>query len=375
MAETKAVVEHLARREAVEAASTTLEQHREEYERFCRDESAFLDRSRALFTEERFAPLWFTPGEVQQALEKEGYVAHGLPDDQTVQTLRAALLRLAEGPRRVQLSLGLLAHLPWYVDEHRYLDAWMIQQMAVLTQEDASESNPFLYEMFRCGYDAWLQNQHELTQKALREAGLSPEKAAEMSPEELDAWLKRQMADPAQKARMEFILRDDPELQALAASSMRNIEVEFGRLLEREDADHLLLTADEVSPWLSVLGERMQKAGDKAPQSAGPEPLNPKAQKAFAKLVWSVTSDMAKSIFTPERLRQCVDQFQEYRQECFAAGDKKAANCILAVVASLRNETQPGDNNLLNILCHASLHLLIEELAEPSSPPQPPPIS
>ena len=87
---------------AIEAASQAIEAHRADFEKLVEDEEAYLERTRLLFAEERFVPLRFTADDVQRAFDKVGHPTPGSSDDRFVETVRKAILHLADKERRSQ---------------------------------------------------------------------------------------------------------------------------------------------------------------------------------------------------------------------------------------------------------------------------------
>jgi hypothetical protein len=92
-------------------------------------------------------------------------------------------------------------------------------------------------------------------------------------------------------------------------------------------------------------------------QPSDDAPPDEATTKAVAEAIWPAVSEMAQSIFTPERIQQLIAQLKKYRSELFAAGDKMAAACALGAIASLEREDEPGQNRFLNALCLTSLQM------------------
>lgn len=366
-ARTKPIMGYLEHQVEIEAASTVLEAHREEFDRLIEDEKAYLDRTDALFAEERFAPLWFTAADIRRAFESVGYPPNLSPGDQMFETVRAAILHLADNDRRTQLAMNLLLHLPHYVAAGRHLDGWLIQDCAHATAEPADESNAFLFQMFSHGYDAWANEQRARDEALLQEAGMDPARLRGMSLEEIDAWLDAQQADPVKKARMEALMQANPEQRALAVTNLESMERDSIKLLEREDARALLLSPQELEPWLATLSRHWESVQHLLPQLPADTPPDAATTKALADAIWPAVSEMAQSIFTLERIQQLTSQLKKYRSELFAAGDKVAANCAMGAIASLAREDDPSRNYFLNALCFASLRQFTGPSTNPDS--------
>jgi len=80
-----------------------------------------------------------------------------------------------------------------------------------------------------------------------------------MSIDEAEAWISAQMADPAKKARLEAYYADHPMLSDQAQAEMWELERGLFNLLDRDDADALYLSPEEVNPWLPNTKKRFVK--------------------------------------------------------------------------------------------------------------------
>lgn len=354
LAETQPVLAYMERQEAIESAGAALEDHREEFAKLAQDQQAYSNRAQKLFAEEPFTPLWFTAADIRRAFERVGQPAELVADDRTVETLRAAILHLADESRRKQMAMAMLMHLPDYVAAGRFLDAWVIQECAFETTEAPGESNPFLFAMFSHGYDAWIAEQNTRNEAFMRELGLDPARLHSMSLPEIDAWLQEQQADPAMRSRIEAFMETNPDQRAQATASLEALERDSIKLLEREDAAALLLSPEEIEPWLPVLSERMSSITERLPKTSG-HTLPDAAAQTFADEIWPLLGEMAESIFTPERRPQLIARIKAYRDERFAAGDKQIAGCAFGAITSLEREDDPAQNYFLNALCFVSL--------------------
>src|SRR6266704_3094259 len=121
------ILEYLQREGEIEAAAAELEAHRSEFKKLAADEARYLALARAVFAEERFAPLQFTASDVQRAFDHVGYPATLSPDDRTVEILRTAILHVADQERRNGLAASLILHLPEFVAAGCYLEACLLQ--------------------------------------------------------------------------------------------------------------------------------------------------------------------------------------------------------------------------------------------------------
>jgi hypothetical protein len=362
LAQTKPILDYVERQPAIEAASDAIKAHRAEFEKLLNDEEAYQQRTRALFAEERFVPLRFTADDVRRALDKVGKPTPGSSDDQFVQTMRKAILHLADKERRNQSAMSILMHLPDYVAANRPLDARIIQDCAYLTQEETDESNAFLFQMFSYGYDSWVAEQRGREAAMLRELGMDKSRLEQMSMEEIDSWLQEQQADPVNRARMEKLLLANPEQRAQAEANRQQLERDAHTLLERPDAAHLLLSPEEVQPWLAELSEAFANVCKQFPEITGPSP-SAAAGKALPDAVLPLVRKMVAELFTPARIGQLAAQLKAYRKERFAAGDKKTAELANGALLSVGDEDEPDCNRFLCVLGYLSLMQRLRTMA------------
>jgi SEC-C motif len=350
-------------REQIVAASDRLQEHRAEFRALSADQEAYFKRCEVLFQDERFAPLRFTGPEVVRAFEKVGYPSDIAGDNEWVKTVSAAILYLADKDRREDLATRLLLHLPQIVAEGRFLDGWIIRMCAQRTEMESNESNPFLLQMFSCGYDAWREEKRSKKAAILRDMGVDMDRFKEMSLEEIEAWVKQQQADPEAQARFEARLKAHPELHAAAVADCQQTEREFSKLLKREDARSLLLQPQELEPALPLLINRLERERQARPDLFSDDTQPPRQE--MADITWSIVGEMAQSLFTADRVDELASQLRQYRNERFAAGDKEVAFCAQSAINSLESQKDPAQNYILLYLCHASLRALLDG-AEPT---------
>jgi len=361
LAETGPLLEYVERQPEIEAAQEAIEAHRPALVQLFKDPEACRERTQRLFTEERFAPLRFTAQDVQRAFDKLGKPSSLATSDKFTEKVFAAILFLADKERRSQLSTKLLLHLPDLVAEGRPLDACLVDECAYRTTEYPEESNPFLFEMFSAGYDAWVAGGQQRERAMLRELGLDPERMERMSLDEVEAWIREQEQNPAMAARMEKFLEAHPEQRTEATANLQELERSSITLLQRPDASGLLLSAEEVAPWLPALNERLAPLLGLVPANAGSTPDPAVTEKVFDAL-WPALGEMAGKIFTPERLGRLLDQLRTYRNERFASGDKRTAGQALGATAALERKDAAGRNYFLGVLCYVSLRRLLDTI-------------
>jgi hypothetical protein len=354
--ESQPILDYMDRQPAIESASAVLEVHRGEFIKLTQNPDALVQRAQALFAEERFAPLGFTAADIQRAFDRVGHPSFGLiPNDRTVELLRAAILHTADKSRRGEMAMALLMHLPDVVAEGRFLDGWIIQHCAFETTEAPDESNPFLFAMFGCGYDAWVAEKQTRDDAFARELGFDPVQLRNMTPAEIDACLAQMKDDPATLAKLEAFLNANPGGRAQANASLDAMEMDSVELLKREDAAPLLLTPEEIEPWLPIVSERLAAILEQVRPPGASEPPDPALAQKVTEELWPVLGEMAENIFTPKRIRQLIERIKACRDEWHAAGDKRIIGQALGAINQLERDDEPAENYFLKSLCFFSL--------------------
>ncbi len=355
--------EYMEKEEEIEAAARAMEPYREEFDRFQADEKASINHARTLFGEERFAPLWFTAEDIRSAFKSIGGVPNFSVPDEASKSMLAAILSVATKERRTRWAMSLAKNIPDYVKAGRFMDAWLIQLCGHATSEYVEQSNPFLYEMFAHGYEAWTCEAQARGLEFMRDNGLDPARVQSMSLDEIEAFVQEQEADPAKQRRIEAFMKAHPDYRDMAIANTRRLEHEFGALLQRQDARSLFLSKEEIGPWLPELMDAWVEAVEGVQMDAN-NPANEQTAKLADNVIFPMLSEMAQAIFTPERIQQLAVQFGKYQRDLFAAGDKAAAACVMPALASWKEETEPGRNYFLVALCFASMGVLIEQMAK-----------
>lgn len=355
--ESRPVFDYMERQPAIESASAVLEAHRDEFIKLTKRPDALMKRAQTLFAEERFAPLSFTAADVQRAFDHVGHPSFGLiPDDRTVALLRAAILHTADKPQREEMAMALLMHLPDLVAENRFLDGWIIQHCAHETTEAPDESNPFLFAMFTCGYEAWTEEKRSRSEAFAHELGFDPAQLRNMSPTEIDALLAKLKDDPAVMAKLEAYMEANPGERTQANASLDAMDQDSIELLKREDAAHLLLTPEDLEPWLPVLNEWLADIVKRYRPPGDSGPMPPEVAQQVADELWPLLGEMAEDIFTSERIQQLREQIIACRDELYAAGDKQIISQTLGAINQLNLEGPPSENYFLQNLCYFSLN-------------------
>jgi hypothetical protein len=145
---------YIKRQPEIQADAQALEPHRQAFTLLVDNVATYQERIESVFAEERFATLHFTPGDIQRAFDHAGSPL-SLPREKLVEHLRATILYLAHKDYRTSASLTLLLSLPDYISAGRHMDGCLVLSCARMTTEAPKETNPFLWQMFVHGYQAW----------------------------------------------------------------------------------------------------------------------------------------------------------------------------------------------------------------------------
>jgi hypothetical protein len=366
LATTEPLIDYMARREEILEADKALESHVDAFEELVEDEERYLALIRDLCAEERFARFRFTAADIQRAFDHVGQPATMAADERSVQTLRAAMLHIADKDRRQVLSLGLLTQLPDLVKAGRHLEAWLLRSLVAEMGDRPDEPNPFLFEMFSFGYDAWIGERQAKGAAMLRDLGIDVDRLRGMNPGEIDAWIRSQMADPANKGTLEAFFQANPGLREESMANLEIMERRATDLLAREDSRFLLLDPEEIEPWMERFNERAAQSG-LAPSTAEDQLSEEDLSRLFQEVALPLMREMAKAVFTRDRIRQLVEQLKVYRNDLHEEGEHHSFQLAMGAIRYVEREDEPGLNSFLLALCWLSLNSLGEMLAPDDS--------
>jgi len=140
----------------IEAATESMDGHRAEFQKMLNTPQTIAERAQCLFTEASFEKYRYPAADVQRACEATAYAeppGQGEPD--YVQFLNMTTAYLTGKKARLEIGRELLQMIPDYVNEERYLDAWLLQFCAHHMAETTTEANPFLAQMLAHGLNEW----------------------------------------------------------------------------------------------------------------------------------------------------------------------------------------------------------------------------
>ncbi len=350
----------------VEAAAKTLEDHRPEFEGLLDHPQGMVDRAHRLFSEETFHSMRNTIADVHRAFEAVGYPRQSFEGSQQISdAIVDAILYLADEKRRLHLARHLMMSLPQYVSAGRYLDAWLIQYCAVQMLEAPDRSNPFLSEIFLNAFAKWAEQVKAEQVALLGELGVAPSEIAGMTFEEMESWVQEAMADPDRSAWLETYYASHRLLSDQAEAHSQEMDQATLQLLDREDADRLLLSPEELDPWIPALVERLEPIGAQFRQVLERDKdSTPRLQDAVSKELVALSNEMAVEIFTPERLDRLVSELQAYRDDLQNARERQTAVRAHAAAMRLVSTGDRSGHPLLFGICFASLRAMLVAQAD-----------
>ena len=345
-----------SRREQIEAAGRALEVHHSEYKKLTQNTAEWLRRAEQLFAEDPFVDMRVSAADVQRAFETVGYPLPGSTGTTFTEIVDKAICFLLDDAQRATLAQRLLLTLPDYVKAGRYLDGWIIQHSANLTAESRKDvTGPFLLAMFLHGLREWDAHREQEQLAIFKELGTSTEEIRAMGYDGIEAWLRDMRGKPDKAEMMEKFLASHPELHAMTQAQCEAADEAAGELLRREDAGFLLLTSEELEPWLAVLNHRLASAPEgfaSLPRGRKPDEA---IDRAFMTIFYDLASEMAETIFIPARFDQLKAQLRQLRSRFVAEDDHDGIAGIHGALMGLQAETPHQDRHFLTSLCVESL--------------------
>lgn len=304
----------------------------------------------AVFTDERFAALRFTGDEVEAALDHVGFPKDKDPDEEEMKLLLVAIVHLATKERRQELSLALLMHVLDYVRSKRFMEAWLVSEVAFEMEESPQESNPFLQYMFSFGFDEMVERKLSLTSEIMKRLGVDKQELMGMGMEISDRneYIKAKMLESANVKIIEEFYRENPHFYRGSEEILHKIERDVRKLLAREDSRWLFLTEDEVEPWVVKACEQLS-----SPEVAELA-KNPTAE-FFSEYAVPLLREMVEEIFDHERIQKLIADLKQYRETLNAAGDSKASQLVQKAIGYLDHEDSLELHTFLIALCWESI--------------------
>jgi hypothetical protein len=248
--------------------------------------------------------------------------------------------------------------MPDYVAAGRYLDGWILCDSAdQLSEAQESAECPFLISMFSRGLEEWEAQRDREQSAMLKDIGLSPEKIRELGYDGTEAWLDEAFSNPEKAAAMNRLMEQHPEIRALYEDQCRATEEAAIGFLRRKEARALLLSPQEAGPWVDVAEKRFHEMPEEARSwlQAGRERDGKEYRQAVLKIVFDVSVEMVRAVFTPARLAALELQLREMRRALPAGAEPRVSAGIQSALMAAQMYASPDDNPFLISLCSTSL--------------------
>ena len=355
-------VEIESRREEIDAALAVLKNHWANYIKLTKHSTELLNQAEKLFSEDKFVDMRFSAADVQRAFEVVGYIPPDPTDKTTTVIMDKAIRFLLDDKQRSSIALRLLCILPDYVRAGRYLDGCIIQHSAdLIIEPPEGVAGPFLMAMFLHGLREWEDLRDREQAELLRELGLNSDEIRQAGEDGLPTLLSDICDRPEKVAVMKKFLAKHPELNAFSEAELRSAEKAARRLLGRDDASCLLLTTEEVQPWLEVLDRRIKAVPGGLPSLPKGQQMDKTISKTYEDLVFGFSAEMAENIFFPARVDQLKSLLNELQRK-FDEDDQDAIAGVRGALMDLRIFTTPGDSPFLSLLCWLSVRAEVNDM-------------
>lgn len=361
----KAYAEFEARKPEMEAAHEALAKYRRKFERLTRNTGKFLKRAEKVFAEEPFEVMRFSASDLQRAFESVGYPPFGAAGDVHFENMQKTIEFLVDDARRKILAQQLMQLLPDYVAAGRHLDALIVEHSAMLMVEPPEEgierTGPFLMCMFMHGMGEWEDQRDREQLNMFHKLGVDPEDIRRRGIEGVESLVQEMMAKKGASEELEQFLNAHPDLKALTEAQCRDSEDAAIKLLQREDAGSLLLSPEELEPWLPVFEQRIAEhpnIQDRVEERTQPDE---ELQQEFFDLIYSTCGEMAGEIFTPPRLEQLTDDIHAYRGK-LRRKDRNRNTGVNGLLMAVRSSEPPSENHVLTLLCVQSFFKVIHDM-------------
>jgi len=358
----KALVEYETRQDAIDAACDELERYREEYTRLADDFDACQAQSAALFSEPAFSSFRLTADDLQRAFEAVGYLPPDWQADALPDAIKKVIDHLVDPPRRKEIVSRLFCLLPDYVKQGRIMEAWIVRHNAFVLMDTPEKScGSFLVQMFLHGMRDWQARRDRERDELFERLGIDPEAIRNRDFADV---LDQLTLDPAKEAEIAHFLQKHPEFGAMSDAAHRRNESLAQHLLQREDAIPLLLSFEEIRPWLDTLGERLDKTGGLKKAVLDNAMPRKKDRERLVNILYEMGCEMAEALFDGSRLQQLAEAVRRFRRGLDPSDHEGQVGADFLLVA-VTSACPPGESHLLAILCATSIMRanLIESLA------------
>jgi len=361
----RAYTEFAAQKPEIEAAHAALEKYRKKFERLTRKTGKFLKRAEKVFAEEPFEAMRFGAADLQRAFESVGYPPFGAAGDSHFENMQKTIAFLVDDEQRKIRAQELMQLLPDYVAAGRHLDALIVEHSAMLMVEPPEEGiekiGPFLMCMFMHGMGEWEDQRDREQLKMFRKLGFDPEDIRRRGIEGVESLVQEMMAKRGASEELEQFLNAHPDLKALTEAQCRASEDAAIKLLQREDARHLLLTPEEMEPWLPAFEQRIgehPEVLDGVNESGEPDE---ELQQRLFDIIYTTCGEMAGEILTKPRLDRLADEVHAYNRK-LRGKDSEGKTGVQGLLMAAQSSEPPAENHVLTVLCVYSFLKVMDDM-------------
>ncbi len=357
----------------IDAAMEILEAHRDEFQEMIADPVEAMDRAMRLFSEERFADLRVSTDELQQAFDAVGYPTldpRGSNDEDADILMNAAIHLAGDEEARAETARRLLGALPEMVAANRFMDGWLIQHSAYCLLELPDRNNPFMFVIVQLALKAWVRETESKRRSMMEELGVDISVLRGSTLDEVRALGQELGRDPDKRAHLERLYAEHPVLQRQAEQWMKQLERDVVKLLEREDAQCLLLSPQQIKPWLIDFVERTEAL--QVPVGASSEAGNRQENdmiEAARDAVRTLTLEMSAIMHNSGWVDELIEALREYVRRLEDAGEEEAARWANNALTVAQWDLPPTENPVLLGISYVSLREAVGSLVEGGADP------
>lgn len=327
----------------IELALETLGKHKLEYQAMLANPRGMLKRAAELFAEDQYEGFRYTPEDVEKAVTATRCLEMA-PDlaNNFLELAMICTLYLANRERRLTISRQLLLMLPDYVDEYRFLDAYLLHTCAVGMVDEPNEINLFLYEMIHGALDLYIKNLQ------------AP------PPPPIEVPMPEQPAEAAPSYNID-------------QSTATVLEQQFINLMDTVDAPALHLAPEEVDYLMPRVYEKLDKTLE-ALTAQNPD-LALTGEGIIEHTIGNTLLDFAASVtsevFTPKREYQLIGELQAFYLELVNQKSISEANQVAAGLHILQQmEGSIFEIRLLTMLVFDALRRKVASTSRVVNPPE-----
>jgi hypothetical protein len=349
--------------EEINAADRKLAPHHAEFVRLITEnQGALFDRSAELFAEPSFDFHRFTKKELSKVLKTLGPLTDLSSSEERVNySIRATKMMTNELEQRL-IACRLMCLLPKYVAEERYMDACIIKNSAMMLFDSEEEDVvPFLIHKFIAAMKQWNRDREKGPLPLFQEMGINLTEFEDKTIKEFAEIVEVLENKGCDMDRFERFMESHPELCVEAEAALEEMEEAAFDLLESEEGEALLLSAEEIFPWLEVLNDRLEQETKLMKHLLKANGPSEKGITKFTHILYQLSSEMAAQIFTKKRLDKQKRKIRKIRDHV-PSENHKTLKGLNAALIFMDSSMPANDNHFLVSLCFHSVKTLIESM-------------